>query len=85
MEDDSILAGRFWTSHRILLALIFATGLIIGGVITNQLVDPIIYSKQLSDYNSLSELNSRLDSRNDQLYSCIVKSNLDPEKCVPKK
>lgn len=79
----------FWTPDRILLALVFVAGLLIGGFVTNNYIGPYLNGSAVADQNSLLELNARLDSRNDQLYNCLVQNNIKVEACgigvAPKK
>ena len=74
--------GHFWTSDRILLALIFAIGLVVGGIITHNYLEPTVFSQKGNDYNSLLELNARLDERNDLLRSCLTANNITVESCA---
>ena len=71
----------FWDTQKILLVGVFVIGLIIGIAITNQVIDPIINEGIVSDQNSLSELNTRLDSRNDELYNCLLENEINPSSC----
>ena len=71
----------FWDTQKILLVGVFVIGLIIGIAITNQVIDPIINEGIVSDQNSLSELNTRLDSRNDALYNCLLENEINPSSC----
>jgi len=82
--DDGIVAraAGFWTTNRILFALVFIFGIILGGILVNQYIDPFIYANRASDYNAVSELNNRLDSRADELYNCLVKNEISPSSCV---
>ncbi len=79
-DDGEHIASRFWNPGRIMLAGLFILGLVIGGYVTNQYVDPYLNGAQGKDINSLLTQNARLDSRNDMLYSCLVK-NITPESC----
>ena len=72
----------FWDTQKILLVGVFVIGLIIGIAITNQVIDPIINEGIVSDQNSLSELNTRLDSRNDELYNCLLENEINPSSCT---
>lgn len=81
-EEDSIIKlGSFWTTGRIILILVFLLGVIIGGVIVNQYIDPFIYANQVSDFNSVSALNNRLDTRADELYNCLLENDVSPTLC----
>lgn len=81
-EEDSIIKlGGFWTTGRIVLILVFILGVIIGGIIVNQYVDPFIYANQASDFNAVSSLNSRLDTRADELYNCLLAHDISPQVC----
>ena len=71
----------FWDTQRILLVGVFVIGLIIGIGITNQVIDPFINEGVISDQNTLSELNTRLDSRNDELYNCLLENEINPSSC----
>ena len=71
----------FWDTQKILLVGVFVIGLIIGIAITNQVIDPIINEGIVSDQNSLSELNTRLDLRNDELYNCLLENEINPSSC----
>ena len=79
MEDDE--RARFWSKERIIFVLIFVAGLIIGGALTNQVLDPMLYGVQGADQNSLVELNERLDLRNDELFNCLLENSVDPSSC----
>ena len=79
-EEDEEKEG-FWTKGRIIFILIFVTGVIVGAVLVNQVIDPFIYGVQGADQNSLVELNSRLDLRNDELFNCLLKNDVDPSTC----
>ena len=65
---------------KIYIALL-AIGIIIGGVATHEIVEPFLYKNQSSDFNSMAQLTERLDSRNDELYSCLEKNSIDPNNC----
>ncbi|HIH10278.1 MAG TPA: hypothetical protein HA254_06460 [Candidatus Diapherotrites archaeon] len=84
MEDEeTTLAGKgFWTHDRIVFAIILLVGAIIGGIITHNYIDPWLSGTSGSDYNSMLALNSRLDARNDMLYSCLLKNSIDPQDCT---
>jgi len=71
----------FWNFYRILIVVTFVLGLILGGIATNQVVDPIVYGNQIQDQNSLQEMNDRLDSRVDELYNCLLENNVSPATC----
>jgi len=70
-----------FTNERKILLIVFIAGIIIGGLIVNQFVDPFLNSGQLSDANATIELNNRLDSRNDELFQCLVDNGIDPDTC----
>ncbi|HZX34170.1 MAG TPA: hypothetical protein VFF09_02200 [archaeon] len=72
---------KFWDGEKILLALVFLAGLIIGAALANQVIDPLLFSGKISDSNTLIELNERLDARNDQLFNCLVKNEIEPSSC----
>ena len=72
---------KFWNGEKILLALVFLAGLIIGAALANQVIDPMLFSGKSSDSNTLIELNERLDARNDQLFNCLVKNEIEPSSC----
>jgi len=61
--------------------MIFVVGFVVGAIIVNQVIDPVLYSSQSSDYNAISELNNRLDTRNDELYNCLIENAIDTETC----
>ncbi|MCR4336069.1 MAG: hypothetical protein NUV57_06075 [archaeon] len=71
----------FWNFYRILLVVVFVVGLILGGVATNQYIDPVLTGGQIHDQNSLVDLNERLDSRADQLYNCLLENDISPATC----
>lgn len=79
---EQVLTAHFWSSDRILLAVIFLIGIAIGGLLTNQYVDPYLNSSKNADYNVLVQQNLRLDMRNDLLFSCLQKNNINPENCT---
>ncbi|HLC79869.1 MAG TPA: hypothetical protein VJG83_05625 [archaeon] len=81
MRDEPMLSEHFWTSDRILLVLVFAVGLVVGIFAASQIN---LGPNSASDYNSLVQINERLDSRNDSLYSCLIRSDIDPINCSPK-
>jgi len=72
----------FWDTQKILLVGVFILGLILGIVLTNQVIDPFINNGIISDQNSLAELNTRLDSRNDELYNCLLENEIAPSSCA---
>jgi len=80
MAQES-LVHYFWTSERILLALVFIIGLIIGGFVTNQFIDPYLNSIKSDDYNSMKDLVDRLNQRNDQLLQCLHDNGIDQTYC----
>tara|TARA_Y100000310_G_C20692845_1_gene823479 strand:+ start:2585 stop:2827 length:243 start_codon:yes stop_codon:yes gene_type:complete len=71
----------FWNFYRILIVITFAAGLILGGIATNQIIDPILTGNYVQDQNSLTALNDRLDSRVDQLYNCLLENDVSPAVC----
>ena len=73
---------QFWTPDRVLPAIVFVLGLLIGGFATNQYIDPFLSGTQAQDQNSLLEMNARLDARNDQLYYCLVDNNVPQSACI---
>ena len=79
-EDLDHIAHKFWDGGKVLLVGLFVLGLVIGGYVTNKYVDPYLNGVQGADLNSLLEKNSRLDSRNDALYNCLVKK-IPAESC----
>ena len=74
----------FMDLRQVPLILLFLGGLIAGFLLTNQVIDPFIYKDKIGDYNKLVEINSGLDKRNDQLYSCLLQNNVNPENCSAK-
>jgi hypothetical protein len=81
MAQESFIQ-YFWTSERILLALTFIIGLIIGGFATNQFIDPYLNSAKSEDYNSMKDLVDRLNERNDQLLQCLRDNGIDQTSCT---
>jgi len=71
----------FWSSTKIIFVLLFVAGFVVGALITNQFIDPFLSGTQASDQNSLSELNTRIDSRNDELYNCLLENEINPVDC----
>ena len=61
--------------------IVLLIGVIIGAVIMNQVVDPMFYKNQSTDFNAMVQLTERLDSRNDELYLCLTEHAIDPESC----
>lgn len=72
---------HFWSADRLRLVIIFIAGLLIGGYVTNQYVDPYLGSSSSVDYNALIEINTSLDERNEQLFGCLEKNQIDPQTC----
>ncbi len=81
-DEGQGLAPGFWTTQRIILAVVFVAGLILGVLATNQFLDPVVFQKAAPDYNALQETNQRLDTRNDQLYNCLLTNNVNPASCA---
>ncbi len=82
LDDEPVLRGGFWDAQKILVVVVFIAGLLVGGFVTNKYIDKQVLAKQAVDSNSVSQLNSRLDQRNDLLYSCLLKNNISPETCA---
>ena len=81
-DDDHVsLKGKFWDTQKILLVVVFLAGIIIGGVAVNQLVDPYFASVDSADFNAMVKLTERLDSRNDELYNCLLENDVNPATC----
>lgn len=75
------LSRHFWSSDRILVAIVFIIGLAIGAIATNQLIDPYLNSGKSADYNAMSDLVTRLNERNDQLFQCLQDNGIDAKSC----
>jgi len=71
----------FLDSGKMIYIGVLLIGVIIGAVIANQIVDPFLYKNQSSDFNAMVQLAERLDSRNDELYSCLTEHAIDPNSC----
>ncbi|VVC00367.1 Uncharacterised protein [uncultured archaeon] len=79
--EGNVRGNGFWTTERKLFALFFILGLAIGGFLVHTYIDPAFYGLQAKDTNSIIEENSRLDSRAEELYNCLLENNIPPSVC----
>jgi len=70
---------KFWNLSKIFIVFVFLLGLLIGGILTNQFIDPTLNTGMVQDYNSLVELNEVLDSQADSYYQCLMKNGINPD------
>ena len=80
-EDHVSSKGKFWDTQKILIVVALIAGIIIGGVVTNQVIDPYFASVDSADFNAMVKLTERLDSRNDELYNCLLDNDISPATC----
>lgn len=74
--------GRdFWTLNRVFVLFIFIFGLLLGGFLVHQYIEPVLQEKACGDYNALLEKNQQLDEQVDNYYNCLVRFNIDPKLC----
>lgn len=80
-EDDSPRrrGKKFLTLGKVFVIFIFLLGVLIGGIITNQFVDPVLNSGITQDYNALLETNEVLDSQADSYYQCLIENGINPD------
>ncbi len=83
-DDDDYEAPKkrgkkFWSMGKIFVIFIFILGLLIGGIITSQFIDPVLNSGITQDYNALLETNEVLDSQADSYYQCLIENGINPD------
>lgn len=80
-DDGPGLGKNFVDSQKIFFLVVLVAGMVLGGLLTSKVIEPYIFSRNAPDYNSLVELNSALDERNDLLYSCLIRNGVAPDSC----
>ncbi|MFH1256749.1 MAG: hypothetical protein V1494_05670 [Candidatus Diapherotrites archaeon] len=74
--------GRGLSASNIAILALFCLGLLAGGMLTHQFIEPAFYTTQLvKDMNALQLKNHALDSQVNSLLECMQKENIDPQKC----
>ncbi len=73
--------SSFWTLNRAFVLFVFIFGLLIGGFLMHQYIEPALQEKACQDYNALMEKNQQLDEEVDNYYDCLVDFNINPQQC----
>lgn len=92
MADDEEDSGRsrkrkkgllpnLGTPQNIILLVIFIAGILAGWYLTANFLDAVALHKAGSDYNSLGEQYSALNTKADSYYACLNKLGIDAETC----
>lgn len=71
----------FWNFYKILIVVTFVLGVILGGIATNQVIDPYLMNTNSGDFNKMIQSTERLDSRVDELYNCLLENDISPATC----
>ncbi|MFH1225224.1 MAG: hypothetical protein V1676_05470 [Candidatus Diapherotrites archaeon] len=67
--------------QNIILIVIFIAGILAGWYLTSNFLDAAALHKASSDYNSLGEQYSALNTKADSYYACMNKLGIDAETC----
>lgn len=69
------------TTNRVFILFVFIIGLLLGGFLMHQYIEPVLQEKACGDYNALMEINEQLDKDVDNYRDCLDRFNIDPKLC----
>ena len=74
--------SSFWTAQRVFILFIFVLGLVVGGFLMHQYVEPELNKRLVNDFNALSAANTALDHKVDVLVGCLQSHQVNPDTCL---
>lgn len=72
----------FWTAQRVFILFIFVLGLVVGGFLMHQYVEPELNKRLVNDFNAMGAANTALDRKVDVLVGCLQSHQVNPDTCL---
>ncbi|HIH17030.1 MAG TPA: hypothetical protein HA252_06515 [Candidatus Diapherotrites archaeon] len=72
----------FWTAQRVFILFVFLLGLVLGGFLAHQYVEPELNKRIVNDLNAFNATNKALDRKVDFLVECLHSQQVNPDTCL---